>query len=261
MGYGNTVLGKDIDMNLCINGEMAYECKRNPYYFITKSGRVYSIYKVGGQGSVDASYPHELRYGFDRDGYKRVVLSLYGHKRYVKVHTLVAEQFIGDVVSPYTVNHIDGNKTNNDVTNLEIVTGADNTRHAHTTGLTTREVQVRVEHDGVVKTYRSIIECVIANDGLSRHYLEQLRRGIVLPSMVWFKKRDPSKRISPIDAYYNGQLYRSFDNMQDASAYFGMSRGAVSAAIKDSTYRERVNRYTVSFPSVSTIESAGDRSE
>lgn len=145
-------------MNLCINGEMAYEYKRNPYYFITKSGRVYSIYKVGGQGSVDASYPHELRYGFDRDGYKRVVLSLYGHKRYVKVHTLVAEQFIGDVVSPYTVNHIDGNKTNNDVTNLEIVTGADNTRHAHTTGLTTREVQVRVEHDGVVKTYRSIIE-------------------------------------------------------------------------------------------------------
>jgi len=51
------------------------------------------------------------------------------------VHRLVAEMFIGEIPSEMCVNHKDGNKTNNDVSNLEIVTYKENMRHAHDNGL------------------------------------------------------------------------------------------------------------------------------
>lgn len=51
------------------------------------------------------------------------------------VHRLVAETYIGEIPKGYCVNHKDGNKTNNRVSNLEIVTYKENIRHAHATGL------------------------------------------------------------------------------------------------------------------------------
>jgi hypothetical protein len=51
------------------------------------------------------------------------------------VHRLVAEYFIGEIPEGYCVNHIDGNKLNNDVSNLEIVSYSTNTQHADSTGL------------------------------------------------------------------------------------------------------------------------------
>ncbi len=67
----------------------------------------------------------------DRQGYRMIRLI----HRTRKVHRLVAEAFIGPIASGLTVNHLDGNKANNDVENLEIVTRAENSQHAMRTGL------------------------------------------------------------------------------------------------------------------------------
>lgn len=50
--------------------------------------------------------------------------------------TLIARTFIGPRPPKYTINHKNGIKTDNNVSNLEYVTHAENVQHAHSTGLT-----------------------------------------------------------------------------------------------------------------------------
>lgn len=64
-------------------------------------------------------------------GYKSIILSKDGETRSYLIHRLVAIAFIhNDDESKNQVNHIDGNKTNNCVNNLEWCTNSYNTWHA-----------------------------------------------------------------------------------------------------------------------------------
>ena len=68
-------------------------------------------------------------------GYKRVCLSNYHYKKRFKIHRLVAIEFIPNPNNLPQVNHIDGNKENNCVSNLEWVSVKENVIHAQNTGL------------------------------------------------------------------------------------------------------------------------------
>lgn len=62
------------------------------------------------------------------------------NKKSVRVHNSVAKAFIPNVdKEKKCINHIDGNKLNNNASNLEWVTYQENTRHAFTTGLIDRK--------------------------------------------------------------------------------------------------------------------------
>lgn len=68
-------------------------------------------------------------------GYKRTVVFIDGKRKDVFIHRLVAEAFFGKSDEGYTVNHIDGNKKNNDISNLEYVSRSENVRLAWANGL------------------------------------------------------------------------------------------------------------------------------
>lgn len=68
-------------------------------------------------------------------GYLWVPLCKDGVRKQHRIHRLVAEHFIPNVENKSQVNHIDGNKKNNTVENLEWTTHSENTKHAYITGL------------------------------------------------------------------------------------------------------------------------------
>ena len=88
-------------------------------YVVFKTGDVFNLHGVKLVGMVD------------RCGYHEVILN---GKQY-RVHRLVAEAFIPNPNNLPCVNHIDGNKQNNSVENLEWVTYSENTIHSFKTGL------------------------------------------------------------------------------------------------------------------------------
>ncbi len=67
--------------------------------------------------------------------YLKVTLSIKGVERQYLVHRLVAKYFIPNPDHKREVNHIDRNKFNNDISNLEWVTPKENQLHAVATGL------------------------------------------------------------------------------------------------------------------------------
>lgn len=77
-------------------------------------------------------------------GYYSVSIYANGEKRYVTIHTLVAEAFIAPRPDGMDVNHMDGDKRNNWIGNLEYVTRSGNCRHARDTGLVNRKLNVEM---------------------------------------------------------------------------------------------------------------------
>lgn len=68
-------------------------------------------------------------------GYKRLNLRINRKKKFHETHRLVAELFIENPEGKRTVNHIDGDKLNNNVSNLEWATHSENNQHAYDMGL------------------------------------------------------------------------------------------------------------------------------
>lgn len=84
-------------------------------------------------------------------GYLWVTLTKDGMRKHHKVHRLVAQAFLQKDDGKEFVNHKDGNKTNNNVENLEWVTSKENQQHAFRTGLNSQKYKKRcIRSDGVV---------------------------------------------------------------------------------------------------------------
>ena len=89
-----------------------------------------------------------------KNGYLKTNIFHQG-KRYSKlIHRLVMREFMGD--SNLQVNHIDGNKTNNNIWNLEYGTQSENIRHAFLIGIQNHEGEKNPAHKLSAKEVREI---------------------------------------------------------------------------------------------------------
>lgn len=68
-------------------------------------------------------------------GYRYVNLCKNSNKKTITVHRLVMKHFIPNHENKSEINHIDGNKTNNKLSNLEWVTSKENYDHSVSIGL------------------------------------------------------------------------------------------------------------------------------
>ena len=92
----------------------------------------YEEYEVDTNGVVYSKRGEPLKPSTNNRGYRMVVFSINGKTRTFGVHRLVARQFVinDDETRKTQVNHIDGNKANNSVDNLEWVTPKENMKHS-----------------------------------------------------------------------------------------------------------------------------------
>lgn len=92
------------------------------------------LYQVSDLGRIKRDGHIKATY-IDKGGYITVSLSKKSKQKTLKVHRLVALAFIPNPDGKITVNHIDGNKHNNSVKNLEWSTHSENHKHAYRLGL------------------------------------------------------------------------------------------------------------------------------
>ena len=118
-------------------------------YAVDIEGKVYSL--RNNAGNIRKS-PLCLKERIGRAGYSSLCLYVPNNtnKGYICVstHRIVAETFIPNPHNKPQVNHLDGNKLNNHVTNLEWVTASENMQHAHKNGLVTHSYPYKGKFNG-----------------------------------------------------------------------------------------------------------------
>lgn len=98
---------------------------------VSKTGEVYNTKTKRFIGAMSSNGYRKISYfnGYDEFGCKIVIN--------VQIHRLVWLVYNGLINEGYQINHIDGNKLNNSLTNLELTTPSDNAKHAIENGLHT----------------------------------------------------------------------------------------------------------------------------
>lgn len=106
-------------------------------YKVSSLGRVYSVPRLSANGSRVGN--RVLSPNRHKNGYLSVMLSKDGRANRALVHRLVARAFLGVDDERTEVNHIDGRKDNNAVSNLEWCNHSENNAHAVRIGLRTMD--------------------------------------------------------------------------------------------------------------------------
>ena len=103
-------------------------------YEVSENGKIYSL---GNGNSTCPKYSEkrELKPRLKNNGYLEIKLFKNGLRKYYSVHRIVALQFINNHSEKKQVNHIDANKKNNNVLNLEWATAKENIKHSFDLGL------------------------------------------------------------------------------------------------------------------------------
>lgn len=132
----------------------------------------YPGYQVSTDGEVrNAATGRKLKPIQGSTGYSHVTLCDNGRHHQTSIHRLVAQEFIANPENKPIVNHIDGNKANNHVDNLEWCTSSENMKHAYRTGLQ--------------KPIPSQIECSLARSAeVRRRPVRNTDTGVEYPSIA-----------------------------------------------------------------------------
>lgn len=107
-----------------------------PFYQVSNLGNVRSFDRTVACSRLGTKNlrSRPLKATVDSVGYCKVTLQDQGRNTVWKVHRLVAEHFIDKVEGKEIINHIDNDRTNNQVSNLEWCTPKENTSHMHKQG-------------------------------------------------------------------------------------------------------------------------------
>lgn len=120
-------------------------------YFVSSLGRIKSL--------PNRSRRTELILKPQNQTYSFIDLCKDGKVKKLTIHRIVAINFLDNPQNKPDVNHIDGNKHNNKLSNLEWVTKSENIKHSYATGLNScvgaKNSQCKLTEKEAVEIYNS----------------------------------------------------------------------------------------------------------
>ena len=126
-------------------------------YQVSNIGRIKSLARETRNGSCKKE--KILKTQIDKKGYLTIDLRKNKQRKSYKVHRLVALAFIQNLDNKPQINHIDGNKRNNKIENLEWCTNSENQIHSYKNNL--KETKRIIQYDlkgNFIKEWESAIE-------------------------------------------------------------------------------------------------------
>ncbi|MDN4492883.1 NUMOD4 motif-containing HNH endonuclease [Ureibacillus aquaedulcis] len=139
-------------------------------YFVSTKGNVKSVDKVKGNEYL-------MKPNKNKGGYLRVHIGGNVKKEFL-IHRLVGQAFIPNPENKSEINHIDGNKENNRVENLEWNTRKENVHHAHEMGLATSGYTpaIVLDSNGIeIARYDLISKALSSYNGRNIHFNDDVQ--------------------------------------------------------------------------------------
>lgn len=223
----------------------------------------YKYYEISNYGRL--KYKIQSKYKItigatSNDGYKTVRLKANGNTFSTSIHRLVALLFIPNHENKPYVNHIDGNKENNNISNLEWTTPKENSQHAHDTGLNTskkciyqidEDNKIINEFESLVKAYEFIHKCGLIGDnkgklgGLSTSLNLYNKQDVSrkYKGYYWCFKEDYNKEKTKHSQYVNNKTkviqynldtkedIKEWDSIMEASEFYSLQNNCSKYAI------------------------------
>lgn len=157
-------------------------------------------------------------------GYHIIGANISGKRTNVYVHRAVVEAFLGEIPENYVVNHIDGNKTNNRVENLEIVSVSGNSIHALKNGLNKLPTSRATGENHWTKKHPDKVKRG-AENGAALH-----------PEKIWRGSQCKISKLTENQVIEIKKRLATGEKDKDISADFGVSRENISAIKRGKTW-------------------------
>lgn len=174
-------------------------------YFVSEDGKVFSKKR----GKIIELKP--LTKG--HDGYEKVRLYDGGKRKDFFVHRLVAEAFIENPNNLPIINHIDENKSNNNVRNLEWCTKKYNVNYG----------QAR----------RKMSESMKAHFEKNPSEYDRVRKQLLGRSLSKESRKKIASKLSvPVECLQNGVVLRKYNSTKEAAESIGAEASNICAVLK-----------------------------
>lgn len=160
------------------------------------------IYRVSNHGRVK-SLSHGIKSQGLLNGYRKVELCVDGAGKTLYVHRLVLTAFTGPPpTEAHQCNHIDGDKANNHISNLEWVTQSENIHHALDTGLNgqrgSEHTKAKLNEDRVLEMRERYWTCgsVTQRELADEYGVGQMTVSNALRGITWKHANGPTSSIA-----------------------------------------------------------------